>query len=247
MRRHLTYANVTSTLALCLVVGGGGAYAATQLANNSVKSRHIATGAVGSSDIKNGSVRESDLAVDLTGQDGAPGPKGDPGAAGPAGPAGRDGADGAPGAPGGSGFTGTPIGAFERHWAIGDIGTTPDIELGHAGPVRIYARCYLEDGVTRLGVYLILEESVPAVMFSDEHAFKFTGLTTMGLQSLPSSTGSTASWVQHRATITLPKAGTTYEIKVLGFRQSSGASAPIFPPEGAACAVTQAYVAKISA
>jgi hypothetical protein len=36
IRRHLTYANIVSSLALVLVVGGGGAYAASHLAQNSV-------------------------------------------------------------------------------------------------------------------------------------------------------------------------------------------------------------------
>ena len=50
LRRRLTYANVVSTLALFLVVAGGAALAAG-LAKNSVKSRHIAPGAVKTSDL----------------------------------------------------------------------------------------------------------------------------------------------------------------------------------------------------
>ena len=52
MRRmpKLTYANVVSTIALFLAIGGG-AYAATQLPKNSVKSKQIAPGAVKTSDI----------------------------------------------------------------------------------------------------------------------------------------------------------------------------------------------------
>ncbi|CAN5513469.1 hypothetical protein BH10ACT11_BH10ACT11_14210 [soil metagenome] len=46
IRRHLTYANVTSTIALCLALGIGGAYAA---------------GHIGSSQIKNDSLRSDDL------------------------------------------------------------------------------------------------------------------------------------------------------------------------------------------
>jgi len=46
IRKHLTYANVAATLALAGVIGGGGAYAASQ---------------IGSKDIRNDSVRSVDL------------------------------------------------------------------------------------------------------------------------------------------------------------------------------------------
>jgi hypothetical protein len=51
-RTHITYANVMSTIAVVLVVAGGAtAIAAVVLAKNSVKSRHIARGAVKTSDL----------------------------------------------------------------------------------------------------------------------------------------------------------------------------------------------------
>jgi hypothetical protein len=53
-RPKLTYANVVSSLCLFLVIGGGTAYAVTQIDRNSIKSRHIV----------NGQVRAKDLAPD---------------------------------------------------------------------------------------------------------------------------------------------------------------------------------------
>src|SRR5687767_5811921 len=56
MRRlseRLTYSNVVSTLALCLVLGGGTAYAVTQIDPNSVESRHIVDGEVEGRDLAN--------------------------------------------------------------------------------------------------------------------------------------------------------------------------------------------------
>ena len=50
IRPRLTYANVVATLALFLVVAGGGALAATKLKRNSVKSKHIAPEAVTGAD-----------------------------------------------------------------------------------------------------------------------------------------------------------------------------------------------------
>jgi hypothetical protein len=57
MRRHLSYANVMSTIAVFLVLGGG-AYA---LSKNSVGSRHIKDNSVRSEDIRDRTIRSEDL------------------------------------------------------------------------------------------------------------------------------------------------------------------------------------------
>lgn len=72
-RPRLSYANVVATLALFLVLSGGTVYAATQLGKNSVKSKHIAKGAVKKQDlgknavsspkVKNKSIKSQDLAA----------------------------------------------------------------------------------------------------------------------------------------------------------------------------------------
>jgi hypothetical protein len=49
LRRHLTFANVVSVLALFIALGGG-SYAAVKLKNNQVKSKHIAPDAVQGAD-----------------------------------------------------------------------------------------------------------------------------------------------------------------------------------------------------
>jgi hypothetical protein len=63
LRRRLTYANVTASIALFIALGGTG-YAALSLPRNSVKSQHIATGAVRSPDIRNSAVRGIDIRDD---------------------------------------------------------------------------------------------------------------------------------------------------------------------------------------
>jgi hypothetical protein len=60
IRRRLTYANVTATLALVLALGGA-AYAAIQLPRNSVRSMNIKNGQVKARDIGNNQVRSSDI------------------------------------------------------------------------------------------------------------------------------------------------------------------------------------------
>jgi hypothetical protein len=85
-RPKLTYANVTASLALFLALGGT-SYAVVSLPNNSVGQRQIRTGAVRSSDVKDGSLDEDDLSRQARkelkgarGPVGAPGPSGAPAA-----------------------------------------------------------------------------------------------------------------------------------------------------------------------
>jgi hypothetical protein len=83
---RLTYANVMSTVAVFVALGGS-SYAAITLGKNAVKSKNIAPDAVTSSKVKNGSLRAKDfkagdLPAGARGADGAQGlqgPKGDKG------------------------------------------------------------------------------------------------------------------------------------------------------------------------
>ncbi len=63
LKARMTYANVASTMALVIAIGGGGAaVAATMLPANSVGSRQIVNNSVKSPDLKNGGVKGIDLA-----------------------------------------------------------------------------------------------------------------------------------------------------------------------------------------
>jgi hypothetical protein len=92
MRRHLTYANVVSSLCLFFALGGT-AYAVSQLPRNSVGAEQIKAGAVRSSEVKDGTLRAKDFA---SGQlpTGAKGDRGDAGPAGSRGDAGAAGVNG---------------------------------------------------------------------------------------------------------------------------------------------------------
>jgi hypothetical protein len=121
MTARLTYANVVSSLALFIALGGS-SYAAIELKRNSVRSVHIAKGqvkapdiganAVDSTRIKDGTLTRSDFAPGQVtpepGQERAPAP------AGPSGPAGPQGGPGPTGSRGGDGRDGADA---TRLWA----------------------------------------------------------------------------------------------------------------------------------
>ena len=60
LRAHLSYANVMSSIAVFMVLGGS-AYAAATLPKNSVGSKQIKSNAVTSSKVKNGSLLSKDF------------------------------------------------------------------------------------------------------------------------------------------------------------------------------------------
>lgn len=98
VRGKLTYANVTSTICLVLLVGGGSAYAATEI---------LPKGSVGTKQVQRGAITPSKLSkaskAALKGPQGATGAPGATGAAGPQGPAGPQGKEGARGPEGAAG------------------------------------------------------------------------------------------------------------------------------------------------
>jgi hypothetical protein len=82
LRQRLTYANVIATLALFIALGGS-SYAALTLPKNSVGTKQLRSGAVRSSDVKNGSLQVRDMSRRaLRSLAGRPGPAGPPGPAG---------------------------------------------------------------------------------------------------------------------------------------------------------------------
>jgi hypothetical protein len=101
-RPRLTYANVASTLCLFLLLGGGAAYAATQLPKNSVGTAQIRAGAVTPPKLSAASKAA------LTGAPGPQGPQGVQGALGPRGPEGEAGPRGFEGQRGLTGEVGPP-------------------------------------------------------------------------------------------------------------------------------------------
>lgn len=61
LKKHITYANLMSTVAVFLAISGATAFAATQLAKNSVGSKQIKKNAVTSSEIKKNAVTNAKI------------------------------------------------------------------------------------------------------------------------------------------------------------------------------------------
>ena len=68
LRGRLTYANVASTLCLFLLLGGGAAYAGSQLGKNSVGTKQLKNGAVTGVKVKDGSLTGADVDAASLGQ-----------------------------------------------------------------------------------------------------------------------------------------------------------------------------------
>ncbi len=106
IRSKLTYANVMSTIAVFLLLGGGAAFAASKLAKNSVGTAQLKNGAVTSSKVKSGSLLASNFAAGQLpagpqgpkGETGREGGEGEPGQRGVQGERGESGQNGEPGA-----------------------------------------------------------------------------------------------------------------------------------------------------
>lgn len=84
LRTRLTYANLMSSLAVFLILGGATAFAANQLGKESVGTKQLKKGAVSLAKIKKSAQNALKGATGPQGAPGPVGPKGDTGAAGTA-------------------------------------------------------------------------------------------------------------------------------------------------------------------
>jgi collagen triple helix repeat protein len=161
IRGTFRYANVVSTLCLVLLLGGGTAYAATQL---------VPKQSVGAAQIKKGAVtpgKLSSAAKDaMTGATGPEGPKGDTGAKGDTGPQGAPGIKGDPGVQGAPGIKGDP-GVQGDPGVKGDPGVQGDPgvkgDQGETGPSDVYsARLTLKAITPGFGYQPVVSVALPA-------------------------------------------------------------------------------------
>lgn len=106
--RGSRYAKITTSVALVATLAGVGVAApVAETASRLLTGKDVKDSTVTSSDVRNGSLRRTDIAPGVLPR-GAAGPAGPTGAPGAAGASGANGTPGGPGAPGGGGAVGRP-------------------------------------------------------------------------------------------------------------------------------------------
>ncbi len=131
LRTRLTYANVISSLALFLAMGGV-SWAAVTLPRNSVGAKQIKANAVTSDKVANGALKREDFAAGAlpAGEAGATGQTGPAGPVGPAGAKGETGAKGNTGATGPQGERGPAGDMFDpARWSAGALPAAHQMSL----------------------------------------------------------------------------------------------------------------------
>jgi hypothetical protein len=159
VRRRLTFANVMSSIAVFLVVAGGTAFAATQLAKESVGTKQLKKEAVSLAKINKAAKTSLQGA---TGEKGATGPAGPTGAKGEKGEKGAPGDKGAPGERGpsagfsvaaesGGSFVAGPQTVTTLNLPAGNFIVTGYANVNNNDTVQASASCDLVLGGTTIG------------------------------------------------------------------------------------------------
>jgi hypothetical protein len=172
MRQRLTYANVMSTIAIFVVLGGSG-YAATRLARNSVGSPQIRNGAIKSVDISAATKRS------LHGKRGAKG------ATGPAGAAGAAGGTGAAGAAGPTGPAGPSEVIEVKHNAAINLSGTKNVNTTIA-TVQLTAGSWLIEAQTQLHLDAATGDNYFCDLVTEQDGFLSRGTASVGTNTAQS-------------------------------------------------------------
>lgn len=259
LRRHLTYANVCATLALFIALSGGVAWAATELAPKSVKSKHIAPKAVRATHIANGQVAarhlnpalRRTLGVTAAGASGSAGATGAQGPPGPRGLQGVPGPQGEVGPQGPAGPAGQDVSFRGQRVSAAMAPRNPSatwVSVGTSGPIIVEAQCEATaDDNVRVRVRLRNSSSAgngtvviggtatatapPRIAASGEtRAFDMQGTGPGGTAADRARAGQ-AGW-----TIIRPD-GVAVDIRVFGYAQRADAAAAqkFFPSSGRVC------------
>jgi len=186
IRKRLTYANVMSSIAVFLVLGGASALAASHLGKNSVGSKQLKKNAVTAAKLKKNAVTTAKIKNNaVTGakvKDGSLGGS----KLGAGSVTGEKIADGtvtgakiANGAVGGAQLGGNSVGNGQTQLvkvfkagavpAVGEEETSPKIELGSVGPFHFYGKCFKSGTDVEARTYVELTSGT-AVLGSEDAA-----------------------------------------------------------------------------
>lgn len=163
IRKRLTYANVMSSIAVFLILGGGAAYAAKKIGSNQLKANSVTTAkikknAVTAKKIKKGAVTGAKIAT---------------GAVGTAKLANNAvvAEKIAPNAVGNSQTQLVKVFKAGAVPAVGNEASSPKIELGSVGPFHFYGKCFTEAGSVEEKTYVELTSGVATLDSEDAAEF----------------------------------------------------------------------------
>lgn len=174
IRERLTYANMMSTVAVMIALGGT-SYAAIKLPKNSVGNHQLRNNSVTTAKVRNNTLLRKDFKKGQLPIDGVAGPKGDPGPAGPPGPTGAAGPKGDPGPAGPKGDPGVagPVGPAGPAGPIGPVGPK-----GDDGTARAYA--LVQYGCVGDACPIFRAKNITAVRRPDTGVYCITAVSPSG-------------------------------------------------------------------
>jgi hypothetical protein len=182
--KRLSYANVMSSIAVFLVLGGATAFAATDLGKNSVGSKQlrknavtsakIKKNAVSAAKIKNGAVTGSKIKLSTLGTVPSAATAGHAGTADSATSAGH--AATAERASTAGSVASVHVFKGGAVPAAADVASAPKVELGSVGPFNFYGKCFLESGDVHEVTYVELTSGT-AILGSEGGANFYSNTT----------------------------------------------------------------------
>lgn len=241
LRRHLSFANVCAGMALLLTLTGGVAWAATQIAPNSIRAKHIAAKQVRAKHIAPGTIKARHLSKGLRG-------KGANGLQGPRGPQGTRGAKGEAGPQGVKGSADGVLmgrGPLTRHLASGSPYT--EIPLGSINEFTVYGHC-VDSSYPIARVYIRAAAAGGLVIGSMGNAggYSFTVPTSIQVHSLETQANPYAPkrYGQYAATLVSAN-GEIHDVRGISYVQRAEDQNPLFAP-GRACGFNEASILRAS-
>lgn len=243
IRRHLSFANVCAGLALFLTLTGGVAWAATQLAPNSVRAKHIAPKQVRAKHIAPKAIKPKHLSRALRG--------GKQGVAGLRGPRGPEGPRGAQGAPGPAGPKGTADGVLmgpgplTRH-AASPI-PYPEIALGTVNEFTVYAQCAAIPGEQVRAEVFVRTSRAGSVIIGGISSIGGVNAVvpyTYKIFELATEAGISKRFAQYAATL-ITANGEIHDLRGIAYLQRNDATVPLLSA-GRACGFNEASALKAS-
>lgn len=170
IRTRITYANVMSTIAVFLVIGGATAFAASQLGKNTVGKKQLKNNAVTTAKIKKEAVTSAKIKKNAVS-----GTKISNGAV--------TGDKIAGGAVGAAQLAGNSVGNANTQLvkvfkggavpAVGEEANSPRIELGSVGPFRFYGKCFNRTAGTEVEARTYVEIVSGVATLGSEDAAEF--------------------------------------------------------------------------